>query len=87
MDLSRGRGLLRPWGPLAKVGQRDRTASGFLAYDLVLIVPFLKHFATVNAAHRPSLVVYTAVLVYSGVLAAYYLFVHASTHLRYSANP
>jgi len=46
---------------------------GFLAYDLVLIGPFLKHFARVPADHRLSLVIYTAVLVYSGALAIAYL--------------
>ena len=59
---------------------------GFLAYDLVLVAPFLKHFAIVNPAHRPSLVVYTAVLIYSAVLAAYYLFVHTSTRLAPAAD-
>ena len=48
---------------------------GFLAYDLVLIAPFVIHFATVDPALRINLVVYVTVLVYSGVLAAYYLFV------------
>ncbi|MEX2621677.1 MAG: hypothetical protein WD250_15790 [Egibacteraceae bacterium] len=28
---------------------------GFLAYDLVLIVPFVRHLVTVSPAHRPSL--------------------------------
>jgi hypothetical protein len=46
---------------------------GFLAYDLVLIAPFLKLFASVHPDHRMSLVVYTAVLIYSGTLAIAYL--------------
>jgi hypothetical protein len=46
----------------------------FLAYDLMLILPFLQHFSAVQPPHRLSLVIYTAVLVYSGVLAFYYLF-------------
>ncbi len=48
----------------------------FLAYDAVLIVPFLRHFADVRSDLRDSLIVYTAVLVYSGAIAIYYLFVH-----------
>ena len=47
---------------------------GFLAYDLVLIAPFLKHFSTVDPALRVNLIVYVAVLVYSGALAVYALF-------------
>ena len=47
---------------------------GFLAYDLVLIFPFLQHFSHVRPEHLTSLSIYTAVLVYSGVLAVYYLF-------------
>ena len=52
---------------------------GFLAYDLVLIGPFLAHFDTVQSAHRLSLILYVAVLVYSGALAGYYLFVNGRT--------
>jgi hypothetical protein len=52
---------------------------GFLAYDLVLLPPFLAHFAGVEPGRRASLTVYTAVLVYSAALACYYLFVHRAT--------
>ena len=52
---------------------------GFLAYDLVLIVPFLNHFATVKADLRINLIVYTSVLIYSGSLATYYLFINPAT--------
>jgi hypothetical protein len=63
-------GLFRPrWGNA--VGQ----LVGFLAYDLVLIVPFVRHFAAVDPALRTNLILYVAVLVYSGALAGYYLFV------------
>ncbi len=55
--------------------------AGFLAYDLILIGPFLAHFATVLPEHRTSLVIYTAVLIYSGGLAIYYLFINKSTQL------
>ncbi len=46
---------------------------GFLAYDLVLIVPFARHFETVEPALRINLVVYTFVLVYSALLAVLFL--------------
>ena len=52
---------------------------GFLAYDLVLIGPFLAHFNTVNPDHRLSLIIYTLVLVYSGALAIYFLFINKRT--------
>ena len=52
---------------------------GFLAYDLVLIGPFLRHFGTVDPALWINLVIYTTVLAYSGLVAVYYLFVHPAT--------
>jgi hypothetical protein len=61
-------GALRPlWANAA--GQ----LLGFLAYDAVLIVPFLRHFATVRPAHRMSLTIYVTVLCYSATLAVFYL--------------
>jgi hypothetical protein len=51
----------------------------FLAYDLVLIFPFLLLFGTVQPGHAPSLTAYVIVLLYSGTLAAYYLFINAAT--------
>lgn len=64
-------GLLRPyWGNA--FGQ----LLSFLAYDLVLIVPFVLLFDTVQPDHRLNLIVYTAVLMYSGVLAVYALWIH-----------
>ena len=51
----------------------------FLAYDLVLIGPFLALFGTVKSEFELSLVAYVAVLIYSGALAVYYLFFHPST--------
>jgi hypothetical protein len=53
----------------------------FLAYDLVLIGPFIGHFSNVKPESRNSLIVYTAVLVYSGLLAIYYLFLHRTTRV------
>ena len=51
----------------------------FLAYDLVLIVPYLLHFAVARPGQMPSLLINTLVLVYSGALAIYYLLVKQST--------
>jgi len=45
----------------------------FLAYDLVLIGPFLALFKTVQPEHLLSLIIYVIVLLYSGGLAIYYL--------------
>jgi hypothetical protein len=54
----------------------------FLAYDSVLIVPFLFHFATVRFTQLPSLIVNTVILVYSGALALYYLLIKKETRSR-----
>jgi len=51
----------------------------FLAYDLVLIPPYAKHFERVAPAHLTSLRVYMAVMVFSSLVAIYYLFVDALT--------
>ncbi len=51
----------------------------FLAYDLVLIVPFVLLIDNVKPAHMINLVVYIAVLLYSGGLAAYYLLINPVT--------
>jgi hypothetical protein len=66
--------LLRPrWGNA--FGQ----LLSFLAYDLVLIVPFVLLLDTVKSAHMINLIVYIAVLVYSGGLAVYYLLINPTT--------
>jgi len=54
---------------------------GFLAYDLILFVPFLKHFDTVKPEHQLSLTVYSGVLIYSAVLSLYFLLIHPTTRL------
>jgi len=69
-------GFLRPHWANA-VGQ----LAGFLAYDLVLLAPFLEHFGVARGGKLISLVVYVAFLLYSGGLAAYYLFLHETTRL------
>lgn len=51
----------------------------FLAYDLVLILPMLRRFGAVPPEMLPSLIIYVAVLIYSGVLALYFLFLHPQT--------
>jgi hypothetical protein len=51
----------------------------FLAYDLVLIVPFLLLFKTVQPGYLLNLVLYVAVLFYSGAIAVYFLFVDSRT--------
>lgn len=51
----------------------------FLAYDLVLIGPFLLRFPGVELQFRNSLIVYTLILLYSGILAIYYLLINRTT--------
>ena len=53
--------------------------AGFLIYDVVLIVPFLQRLSTNGPT--VNLVIYLAVVIYSGVLAAYFLFVNSTTRL------
>lgn len=54
---------------------------GFLAYDVVLILPFIRHFADVRPEHMTSLILYMAVVTYSGLLAIYYLFINRETRI------
>lgn len=54
---------------------------GFLAYDIVLILPFIRHFSDVRPEHLRSLIVYTSVVSSSGLLAIYYLFINRQTRL------
>ena len=51
----------------------------FLAYDLVLIPPYLALFPTVEPEHLTSLRIYMVVLFYSTALAVYYLFINKAT--------
>jgi hypothetical protein len=53
----------------------------FLAYDLVLIVPFIGHLSAVRPELLNSLLIYLVVLVYSGGLATYYLFIDRRTRV------
>jgi hypothetical protein len=61
-------GLLRP-----RWENSGGQLAGFLAYDLVLIGPFLDRLPGVAPELRTELAVYTAVVVYSTLLAAWYL--------------
>ncbi len=72
-------GLIRPlWGN-AK-GQ----LLGFLAYDLVLIAPYLQLWPGTTGVSRLSLSIYIAVLAVSGGLAIGYLLLSPSWRLRMS---
>lgn len=53
----------------------------FLAYDLVLLPPFLRRFSTVEAELRPSLTIYTAILCFSAAVAIYYLLLAPATRI------
>ena len=55
--------------------------AGFLAYDVVLIVPFLMRLPTTSPEHMVGLIIYTAVVIYSGLLATFYLFIHKPTRV------
>lgn len=51
----------------------------FLAYDLVLIFPFLALFGSVQPQLRLNLIVYVVILVYSAAVAVYFIFLHRET--------
>ena len=69
-------GLLRPsW---ANAGGQ---LAGFLAYDLVLIGPLLSRLPTIAPEFRTALIIYLVVVIYSGLLAIYYLFINRPTRL------
>lgn len=71
-----GYGLARPlWG------NAQGQLLGFLAYDIVLIVPFVLLFTGSEPFNLTSLVLYIAVLVVSAAVAIYYLFLNPSTRL------
>lgn len=74
LGLSLSYGLSALWNgrAMAAVG-----LTGFLVYDLVLLPPFLAHFQTVAPDRLTSLTVYVAVLVYSLVLAIWFLWPRA----------
>jgi hypothetical protein len=51
----------------------------FLAYDLILLPPYLYLFPIVQPDHFRSLCVYIAVLVFSSIVSIYYLFIDRTT--------
>lgn len=57
---------------------------GFLAYDLVLIGPFILLLFGNEPFFLTSLILYIAALMYSGALAVYYLFLKHDTRLSVS---
>jgi hypothetical protein len=72
-----GYGLLRPsW---ANSGGQ---LAAFLAYDVVLLYPLLAHFDDVASDLRVNLFVYSGVVIYSALLAGYFLFVNMETRIR-----
>jgi hypothetical protein len=60
--------------------------AGFLAYDLVLIVPLINHFGSVSPQLMPNLILYVVVVSYSGLLGIYYLFINKSTRIPLSSK-
>jgi hypothetical protein len=64
--------------------------AGFLAYDIVLAIPFIVRIVSGSPSYygsdseplRLNLLLYTGVVILSGVLAAYYLFIHEPTRMR-----
>jgi len=56
--------------------------AGFLVYDAVLLPAFYLTFQVVPEGHLPSLSVYVAVLVYSALLALWFLFLERPARAR-----
>jgi len=60
--------------------------AGFLAYDVVLVLPFLQRLPTIPENLRINLVIYTAVVIASGVLAFWYLAIDRRTRIGSSGD-
>lgn len=74
-------GFLRPaWG------NAHGQFFGFLAYDLILIGPFVALFFGSEPFLIPNLVYYIFMLTYSGALAVYYLFVNSETRISFQPS-
>ena len=71
-------GFLRP-----VLGNAHGQLLGFLAYDLILIIPFIGLFFGNEPILVPNLVYYIAVLVYSGSLGIYFLFINKETRISF----
>ncbi|MBL8162543.1 MAG: hypothetical protein JNJ61_11195 [Anaerolineae bacterium] len=73
--------VVRPhWGD--SIGQ----LLGFLAYDLVLIIPFVNLFPTIKPELRFSLYFYTGVVVFTMLLSIAYVFINPRTHIVRQAS-
>jgi hypothetical protein len=69
-------GLLRPsWSNAA--GQ----LAGFLVYDFVLLLPFIQRTPNLPEHFVVSQIIYLIVVIYSGLLATYYLLINPDTRL------
>lgn len=62
-------------------GNTGGQLAGFLAYDVVLIVPFLQRAGTIEPQFRISLIIYLVIVISSGLLASYYLFISPQTRV------
>jgi hypothetical protein len=60
---------------------------GFLAYDLVLIPPFIDFFSQVRPDKLPGLIMYFCFVVGSAILAIYYLFFDVRTRITLLSDP
>ncbi|MBC8171864.1 MAG: hypothetical protein H7X77_09325 [Anaerolineae bacterium] len=69
-------GIIRPgwWNTAGQL-------AGFLAYDLILVVPFIQRLPTIAPELRLGLIIYLTIVIYSGLLAIYYLFIHPETRI------
>jgi hypothetical protein len=56
------------------------------AYDLILVVPFLTRLPAIPDQFRTSLIIYLVVVIGSGVLAVWYLFVRRETRISVRAR-
>jgi hypothetical protein len=74
-------GFFRPFW-----GHAEGQLLGFLAYDLILIVPFVALFFGNEPFLVPNLVFYIGALVYSGALAIWYLFVNRVTRISFTPS-
>jgi len=61
--------------------------AGFLAYDLVLILPFVLMLPNVRPEKLPHLITYVSVLIVSGALATFYLFINPATRVHRATKP
>jgi len=51
----------------------------FLAYDALLIIPLLRHLSNVQPGSQVNLIVYLIIVLFSAVVAIYFLFINPGT--------